>query len=359
MNVREIICPFAPKPVIPDRFFASSALTDLACPQRLLWKGDHTFEARLGGSPVAALGTVTHKLIERATKGQVNKDHLADEFDRLVTEAEHLLLDSTDSKWMVPLRDVIRGYDLRRFHALREAASMIVVNQGAGDGTGHQWRRSELKVDTSDGLVRCYIDQVEETALGVVLRDFKTGKLTDPDTNRVIEAYRIQMLLCAAAYEDSTEVWPERLELVGINGEIVEVSGSRSDANVVLSRLRKYLNNLEKWISSEIPANPSPASCRWCTFRVCCDQYQSTSGMRLSEGWPNDLKGDIVKSENIHRGIRVTLHTTIGEIAVRIPDTINCNFDIGETVGLFDMRHWQGDLCIWRGSTIVRYKVGG
>jgi RecB family exonuclease len=256
-------------------------------------------------SPKAVLGTACHKLLELAAKKLVpaNREHIAKEFDGLVSEAEKKLNNSPLDRHLIPLSKSCNEYFVIRQRTIKLA--LVLAERFAGyaskegiPGLGH-----EVDVRTPDGLLKGRIDCVEDSEGTLTIKDYKTGTVFEGEAESVTikPEYVTQLKLYAAMYAEVYFKWPDKLMLMPMSGQLVEVEMTRDECQTLAHAAREALiaanEKIRPAITDENPslalASPSPDYCRFCSYRPVCPAYRNARDLRQDESWPNDLWGEL------------------------------------------------------------------
>ena len=217
----------------------------------------------------------------------------------------------------VPLRRSISDFEVRRIRACRKAVSIACDAKRAREGHGRQPAQPtgyERWVETEDGRVGGYIDQVKVTGRGVVLSDYKSGSLldcgTDGKTRKVKQAYRDQLELYAALYRHTCGIWPAALEIIPLQGTPVEIPLDKRQAKRLLETARQSFHAANKMIEEVENGNrdvtslasPRAEHCRLCLFRPECRAYWTARREDPRQKWPFDLRGFLSRKIVLRNG---------------------------------------------------------
>lgn len=300
--------------VSPSRYTAMQA-----CLLREVWTASSN-EPLLPPSPLAELGSVIHRLLEAAGRGQLHggrNEKIDATWDEMVLEAERNMALSTLRQHQVPMSRNIPDFQVRKLRACRRAAEITHDAFRAHDGRPRQSPRAtgfELWVESDDGLVGGYIDRVTMTKEGIVLCDYKSGAVLDSGTGEgfgeLKRAYKVQIELYAALYRLKSGVWPIRLEIVPLQGTPVDVRFDPENAKRLLAEASTFLRSANKRIaevengSAEITGLASPQSmhCRFCLFRPACRAYWIAKRQESQEKWPVDVQGFLRETTRLRNG---------------------------------------------------------
>lgn len=269
----------------------------------------------LPASPAARFGSAIHQLLEEAGNGafkQMSKDAIGRRLEELVVSVELRMRDSWLEGHLIPLKSAIPDFEVRKLRAIQRATD---ITQSAlpvtGVGTRRMTKSCELWLETSDGLVGGYIDQVDVSSAGAVLRDYKSGQILDESMGAGIvkETYQVQLKLYAAIYAISKGVWPARLELVPLQGAALEVPFTHAECETLLGEARNAMTRINSIVangSSEDAAAtlaaPSARACRYCLFRPTCNAYKRARQISNEDDWPADVWGTVEEKRLLGNG---------------------------------------------------------
>lgn len=274
----------------------------------------------LPASPKAILGTISHRLLELAARGELPEtvDGIRLEWDSMVAEAEVKLgEDELERRWL-PLSIFVQDYQVRRARACNAAHSLQAFS-----GTHHRTievestpgKRYSLEqaLSTEDGLVGGVIDCLILTPDGWVVRDYKTGPINDASLEQVVKvAYEVQLKIYAALVWLQKGCWPARLELVPLDGLPVTVPFEPNECLVLLQeckdslimandRIRNHLSMHEKE-DLHLLATASPSACRYCPYRPGCQEYWQKRNEDPYADWTHDVRGVVQRCHILPNG---------------------------------------------------------
>ena len=231
---------------------------------------------------------------------------------------ERSMADSWVERPLQPLRLSVPDFEVMRLRAVKRAAELAEIAGHSGtQATRARRTGSALWTVSADGLVGGYIDLVVEEPRGLVVRDFKTGLLLEPDEHgRVKSSYEVQLKLYAALYMNSFGRWPDHLELVPLSGAPVPIPFTHEEclsllriATALLCEVSKRVQAAQQSAGADdlVPlARPEPATCQFCLFRPACPAYRDARIARASERWPNDVLGQLLELRALGNG-RLTI----------------------------------------------------
>lgn len=290
-----------------------------ACLLREVWTASGN-EPLLPPSPLAELGSVIHRLLEAAGRGQLDggaNEKIEATWEELLLQAEKKMTKSALRKHQVPLCKSIPDYEVRKLRACRKAAEIAHDAFFFQDGLHKQSSEPtgfELWVESHDGLVGGYIDRVTITKDGAVLSDYKSGAIsefaTEEGSGEIKQAYKEQLKLYAALYRLSNGAWPVRLEVVPLQGAPVEIGFEPEESERLLSDARSFLHVANGRIAEvegggatiDGLASPQAVHCRLCLFRPACKAYWIARQLKPQEKWPADVSGFIRETTRLRNG---------------------------------------------------------
>ena len=205
----------------------------------------------------AQVGTLIHSLAEELPHG---------------SEAE--LMASFERKWRAEFDEPESSYEAyREYVRAQELVRNLALYLAAHPEDVETEQR--IRVDVSEEVaLSASFDRVVRTPDGVVIADFKTGKVR-PTKAEVADHVQMQLYQWAAsqlpAYERAAGA-----ELVFLgrlmkreNMPAVDVQPALDEAGI--ERATKRINEAARILgASEFPANPSDATCRNCQFLAVC-----------------------------------------------------------------------------------------
>ena len=318
--------PSAIRRISPSRYVFATR-----CARRELWSASR-FPPALPVSAYACLGSVIHRLFEKAGNGELDAERVRRAWEELLAEKEREMEDDGLLRPLVPLKRSVRDFEVRKLRSEARAAE-IASSYKPHSGRGHDRSLGpELWVVSEDGIVGGRIDNAYLGAQGVVLQDFKSGALTETigEQSPVPKPeYVRQLQLYAALYRDRFDVWPTSLELVPLTGEPLAVPCHHKECSRVLDDAKAWyfsINMKLKELSGQSSdtvmgslAEPSPDVCVGCLYRPRCKPYYAA---RSADGgdteWPLDLFGEITGRQALKNGA----------LAIRVRDESGKEFNI-------------------------------
>ncbi len=317
--------------VSPSRF----ALLE-QCRLREIWS-NAWHPPLLPQSPAARLGSVIHSILQEAGEGNFpagNRSTIEARWDVLVEQTEREMRSSWLERSLVPLRQRVRQYQVRRIRTVRKALELAerACPQDRLPPTqtvrlaAPLTERYEVPVQSRDGLIAGRIDILRETPAGTVIADYKTGHILEQDPESGVQAvsatYQTQLKLYAALYADTFGSWPVGLEIIPLQGGPIEIPFTPSESSAILRQAATGLQETNARIAelgapvspvaaAEALASPRPSICRTCLFRPLCPAYRRIRDAETGTGWPEDIWGTVSHAQPLGNGrLLITLSVT-------------------------------------------------
>lgn len=369
----------------PVRRVSPSRYAELrACALRGVWSAGHQPDL-LPVSPAARLGSVIHRILEEASAGHLapgDQPAIAKRWKELCAATEQGMLASWLERCFVPLRASVSDFEVRRIRACARASDLAqhALRGTSGTHANHPGAAVEFWVQSRDGLVGGFIDQVEMSSEGPVLADYKSGGVFEAGPGGILghvrAGYEIQLRLYAALYAITTGQWPVRLELVALDGSRVPVAFDQqgcldllNDAVARLSQINAVIVSLAAAptaVERQL-ASPGEANCRYCPFRPRCWTYQEMLATVTAGIWPDDLVGTIKKIRRLGNSkIAIEIETdgpigTVHRVIGLSPDPARhpalSALQQGDRAGLYNLRSNRKAHTFEESAATVIYKM--
>ena len=295
------------RPGYPDRIYPSAYSIASTCALRAAFVMGRS-PPLLPVAPTAHVGRVIHKLLEESARAPL-PEPAEERWRTLVRDVENMLAEDILSRRFVPLRDHDPLYEVKRLRTLR----VIGESRGAAPGAapivrGDREVGSELWVESADQSVVGSIDSVALELGELVLRDYKSGLVSedaDPDSP-LREEYVQQVKLYAALYHDRFQRWPDRIVLVPLQGTAREVSYTADDCERVLADAKVTLSKIQSAIKSSLDTEslqaclgtPGESACAWCPYRPGCAPYWQALPS-FTENTITDIRGTVLEARSM------------------------------------------------------------
>lgn len=290
------------------------------CTLREVWQANGK-PPILSVSPAARLGSVAHKILELAGRRRIDSETLDEAWDDAVSDIEQKMRHAGEEH-LLPLCNSVQRYEVKKSLTFA-AARRITAEHPAGfipEATDGPAARSEVWLESRDGLLGGFVDRIVPGEYGVEIVDYKTGAVTEQQTGNVRVAYEVQLLLYAGLYHENGGEWPARLTLITLAGAKHDVPMDTAKAHQLVDEARAKLIEINALISAGIPpeslASPSPAACAFCGYRPACKKYWEKR--EQSPEWPTDVSGTLSSVTMLGNGtLFIVLGTGEQRVTVR------------------------------------------
>jgi DNA helicase-2/ATP-dependent DNA helicase PcrA len=166
-------------------------------------------------------------------------------------------------------RMLAQGHDALRAFVQRDVAS----------GNTPLAVETEFKFKVGDDVVIGRWDRIDERSDGIVLVDYKSSEVEDPDKAdlRAKESLKDgQLGLYALAYFEARQVLPARVELQFIGTAVTGSAGVEPDH---LERGRERVREAAAGIrTNQYPPHPEARKCGYCSYRMFCRHNAARRG---------------------------------------------------------------------------------
>lgn len=266
--------------------------------------------------PPVRLGSVIHSFFESVVKAKKSVppdlEYLESTWASCESRVEEAMVASWTESHLVPLRDSVPGYEVKKRMAFRTALKL----SAASTGFKKFCHLCEVWYQSRDGLVRGRVDSVIILpGGGVILEDYKTGPVAGPGGrgHRYVKPeYSTQMKLYASLFWETAGLWPVGLRIVGLDGTAYMVSFTPQECIQLLDSARRVLvetNSVIRQVKNQqviisALATPGPDTCQLCLYRPACKPYWDGCNI-LNEtlsGWPHDIRGSIANITRLGNG---------------------------------------------------------
>jgi len=287
------------------------------CKLRAIWSSCNA-QALLPLPPLARLGIVIHKILEKAGKGEIpgdNSFYLA--WISCVQQEENKMSSSWIEKHLVPLEKSVRNYEVKKQQCLLMVRNLVPTTPHPSAIADSRKRAShEVWLQTPNGKVGGYADAIVSTDAGDVIIDYKTGAIVESghgaSGSEVRYDYQIQAKLYAALYNSMCGKWPASIELVGLDSISRTIPFRQEECSSLLDEARELIYRINSVISSKTEnyvivlrhlASPSPEVCRFCLYRPCCPAYWEKREAEPEGEWSHDAKGKLKEIKKLGNGL--------------------------------------------------------
>ncbi len=250
-----------PERYVPKHLSPSSASSYRECARR--WK--FRYVDRLPDPPgeAAVTGTFAHMVLEKLMQEpEVNRT--VDRAKELARELWPAMENSRDYRTLALDDDASRNFRWNGWKAIEglwDLEDPGAINVAATE--------QDVRIEINGVPFRGVIDRVDNTAEGLVVTDYKSGKAP---SERFSTQYATQMLLYAAALTELEGRKPVKAQLLYLGQKAVEVEITDESLAEAVDELRTtWLAIMESCISQEFDASTGPL-CGWCPFVAQCPE---------------------------------------------------------------------------------------
>lgn len=254
-----------PAPLPPDRALRLShgQIDDyLTCP--LKYRYAHVVQVPLATDPQAMYGIAIHHAIREYLRQRAQGRPVGVE-DALAVFRQSWAIEGFYSREHEERRHAQGLEVLRRFVAREEASGRVPLAV-----------EMEFKFAIGRDFVIGRWDRIDETPEGIVLVDYKTSEVSDPDaaTRRAKESVADgQLGLYALAYHETRGRMPAKTQLHFVASGVI---GEAAVEPRHLDRARERIAEAAAGIrAAEFAARPDPNNCRYCPYNRICP-YRAT-----------------------------------------------------------------------------------
>ena len=250
-----------PERYVPKYLSPSSASSYRECARR--WK--FRYVDRLPDPPgeAAVTGTFAHMVLEKLMQEPV-EDRTVDRAKELARELWPAMENSRDYRTLALDDDASRNFRWNGWKAIEglwDLEDPGAINVAATE--------QDVRIEINGVPFRGVIDRVDNTAEGLVVTDYKSGKAP---SERFSSQYATQMLLYAAALTELEGRKPVKAQLLYLGQKAVEVEITDDSLAEAVDQLRTtWLAIMESCISQEFDASTGPL-CGWCPFVAQCPE---------------------------------------------------------------------------------------
>ena len=250
-----------PERYVPKYLSPSSASSYRECARR--WK--FRYVDRLPDPPgeAAVTGTFAHMVLEKLMQ-EPEESRTVDRAKELARELWPAMENSRDYRSLALDDDASRNFRWNGWKAIEglwDLEDPGAINVAATE--------QDVRIEINGVPFRGVIDRVDNTAEGLVVTDYKSGKAP---SERFSSQYSTQMLLYAAALTELEGCKPVKAQLLYLGQKAVEVEITDESLAEAVAELRTtWLAIMESCITEEFDASTGPL-CGWCPFVAECPE---------------------------------------------------------------------------------------
>jgi len=251
------------------------------------------------GNPKAWLGTAYHEVLEKLADAIPDASSLDAVVEQLwnaaiATQHGRALAHSLDARFGAPT--TWPGYHLARAAVRLRAQEMIRADVSRAETRGappNELREKEFTAFDGKLLGRPDLIRADEIV------DYKSGTVNEFDeatqTDVVKAAYVRQLRIYGFLVKQVLGRWLARGVLLPLAGAGVEVALDPADCTREAAEAVTLLDDYNTRVRSGDPvqslATASPASCKWCSFKLICPAFWHAA----SSSWSGGLEGAAVE----------------------------------------------------------------
>lgn len=310
-------------------------------------------EECLPSSPNKYFGIAAHGIVSKALTGRIyDINQFYEEWNNTLRDLELKLLENNFNRNMVPLNQSISLFDLKKKLLLKKISPYFTPSNNnknirGSNGGIEKWVQSE------DGIVGGYVDQLVTGNNGIEIIDFKTGNIKD-NFNQIKEEYKVQLLLYAAIIYENYKVWPISTVLKSLNGTEIVINPNLDDCIQLLKEAKKNFKKINKIIleckNEQVLMEELGASdlkvCYFCNYRPLCNRYWKMKEDNF--GVTNDVKGELKYIEKLGNGtffLKLKLGKKIYNVRAISKDKLPSNISTNDYISIYNLKKDKKENC--------------
>lgn len=260
-------------PDLPRSFSPSSAGTYRQCPRR--WQFRYVQKLPDPPGEPALLGTFAHRVLELLC-GDPAPQRTVERARELARQVWPETADNPDFKALQLDEDSQRNFRWRAWTAIQGLWSLE-------DPAEVEVRATEQKVSANLDGVPFFgiVDRLDADPAGLVITDYKSGKAPrERDRSKSLD----QVLLYAAAVEDSSGERPNRTRLLYLGTEILETSVTEDSLGATTRRFSETWREVGEACTADRFEPLTGPLCGWCPYADRCDEGRLEVEQRVAAG---------------------------------------------------------------------------
>ena len=285
----------------------SRALGLSSCLLRMAYGSDSATGAQGPSTQAARLGTAVHEVLQAAGEGKLGSTGDTEWEDAFTSAWATAIADQADAASRSPVESRWGPPERWRYFGMRKVEAKRLARQISAEvsGPGGQPQIAEHSARAFGGKLAGRADVVLRGPKHEI-RDYKTGAVTDPDSDDLKAEYRTQMLLYAVIEHDETGEWPTTATIISLRGARVEIPIEPSEAMAcaenALEALAKYNAAVKAGAALTRLASPAPGNCRFCPYAARCPAFWETAEPAWEEAGIRAVAGRVLSVENAQKG---------------------------------------------------------
>lgn len=278
----------------------------LTCPQGAAFSLDQNLKYLNKLSLAAALGIVSHALVEKSTQIPIewNREEISEWFETNWNELVEEQYSELRKQWfpnVVPKPQSWRGY----YSSYASAKTLVVKNSGLlpPKSLGLKMHSSEFHVSNVPQmpLVERYLVSEKYKIVGkpdyvflendkATIVDYKFGSNQDD-----LEKHKNQMYFYHLLIEDVTKIDVGKLSIVASENRIWEIAIVDLELRYLEKDIPRVLGAL---LSNSVAAIPSVENCKFCPFKSVCEPFKR-SKIEFRPNRPVAISGEVTQIRKI------------------------------------------------------------
>jgi RecB family exonuclease len=290
-----------PNPTPITKVSPSLANELLECERRVAFRQDPALRSWRRPSTYSVLGEIAHAIAESVrARGNWPTDPTSLEVEVEAcwdqeTSRGYAKLAEAWKPAQPPSPDTWPGYQLTRARTLRRTVKLLAGRQARRqDDTSGVRVQAATEVELADPETGLFgrADRIEQSGRGTRIVDLKTGLRQGEPT----DAQRRQLLLYAVLLQHTTGTWPREVVIENASGQQTKLPLDPDEAVASLAEVTTAVSQFNAHLergAQHTTTNASPDVCRWCPYRVLCEDYWT----HLTSSWQHhDVLGSILES---------------------------------------------------------------
>jgi CRISPR/Cas system-associated exonuclease Cas4 (RecB family) len=283
------------------RLSASLYQRFLTCPKSASFSVDPEVKKHSKPSIRAALGMVSHELIENSARisQDWNLEEITEWFEtnwEVFVEKQYGELVAIWAPNNVPKPQSWPGY-----FATRASAKTLVIKNSAllppkSFSNVAAISKDKVKKEYALPLVEQFLVSIDLGIVGkpdfvflensrATIYDYKFG-----NNQEDLEKHKIQMFFYQLLVESVVKVEVGRLAIVASANRVWEIISNRPEIEKLKSDIPRVIEALQ---SGKVAAIPSMQNCKFCPFKASCDPFKSAN-IEISPGRPMAITGEVL-----------------------------------------------------------------
>lgn len=310
------------------RLSASLYQRFLTCPKSASFSVDPEFQKHSKPSIRAALGMVSHELIENSAR--ISQDWNLEEITEWFETNWEIFVGKhygeLVAKWAP--NSVPKPHSWPGYFATRAAAKTLVIKNSALLPPKSNFGIAKVSENREERgyvlpLIEKFLVSIDLSIVGkpdfvfledrrATIYDYKFG-----NNQEDLEKHRIQMYFYQLLVESVIKVEVGRLAIVASANRVWEIISSRPEIEKLKSDIPRVIAALQ---TGKVAAIPSTQNCKYCPFKASCDPFK-TANIEISPGRPMAITGEVLLVRKIDENfqelvVKAKMGTTIEDVKV-------------------------------------------